>query len=186
MIVGVVGLNGSGKDTFAEYVVKKYGFVHKDLGQEIRNELKRLKKNHLDRNEMIKLGNDRRVEYGFDYWAAEAIKSTKKDLIITSVRNPKEVQKIVSSEGIVVEISANPKLRYERTVDRVKKDKSAHGDVSSFNEFKNKENKELRNIDPAKQQLIKCIKMAKYHVTNNSTKDVLYKKIDKLFKRLLI
>jgi adenylate kinase family enzyme len=39
MIVGIVGLNGSGKDTFADYIVKKYGFSHKDLGQEIRDEL---------------------------------------------------------------------------------------------------------------------------------------------------
>jgi adenylate kinase family enzyme len=78
MIVGVVGLNGSGKDTFAEYVVKKYGFIHKDLGQEIRDELKRLGRNHLDRSEMVKLGNDRRVEFGFDYWATKAINSTKK------------------------------------------------------------------------------------------------------------
>lgn len=186
MIVGIVGLNGSGKDTFADYVVKSYGFIHKDLGQEIRDELKRLGRNHLDRSEMIKLGNDMRVKFGFDYWAIKAINNVQNNLIITSVRNPKEVQRIVSSGGVIIEVSTNQKTRYERTVERVKKDPKAHGDIKSFNDFKNLENKELKNIDPAKQQLLKCIKMAKHHVTNNSSKDVLYKKIDKLFKRLLI
>jgi len=186
MIVGIVGLNGSGKDTFADYIVKKYGFEHKDLGQEIRNELKLLKKNHLDRNEMIKLGNDRRVEFGFDYWATRAINNTKENLILTSIRNPKEVQKIVSLGGVVIEVTANQKVRYDRTVERVKKDPTAHGDVKSFNEFKINELKELKNRDPSKQQLIKCMKMAKHHVTNNSSPEDFYKKIDKLFKKLLV
>ena len=35
MLIGIVGLNGSGKDTVAEYLVSHYNFVHKDLGQEI-------------------------------------------------------------------------------------------------------------------------------------------------------
>jgi len=186
MIVGVVGLNGSGKDTFANYVIKKYGFAHKDLGQEIRDELKKLKKNHLDRNEMIALGNERRVEHGFDYWATKAIESTPGNLIITSVRNPKEVQKIVSSGGVLIEIVANQKTRYERTVARVKKNSDTHGDVKSFSDFKVNELKELKNRDPSKQQLTKCIKMAKYHVSNNSSIEDLHKKIDKLFKKLLV
>jgi dephospho-CoA kinase len=186
MIVGIVGLNGSGKDTFAEYVIKKYGFAHKDLGQEIRDELKKLKRNHLDRNEMVILGNERRVEFGFDYWAKKAIESTTGNLIITSVRNPKEVQKIVSSGGVLIEIVANQKTRYDRTVSRVKKNSNTHGDVKSFSDFKVNELKELKNRDPSKQQLSKCIKMAKYHVTNNSSIEDLHKKIDKLFKKLLV
>ena len=186
MIIGIVGLNGSGKDTFADYVVKTYGFIHKDLGQEIRDELKRLGRNHLDRSEMIKLGNYMRVEFGFDYWAAKAINSTTKNLIITSVRNPKEVQKITMSGGVIIEISALPKTRYNRTVKRVKEDPTAHGDIKTFLNFLKNESKELKSIDPSKQQLLKCIKMAKYHVTNDSTQNVLYKKIDKLFKKLLV
>jgi dephospho-CoA kinase len=186
MIIGVVGLNGSGKDTFAEYIVKKYKFVHKDLGQEIRDQLRRFGRNHLDRNEMISLGNERRQRYGADYWVNRAIENVRGDMIITSIRNPAEIEKIVLCGGVVVEISANIKTRYARTVERVKTGPNTHGDIGSFEEFKGTEIKELENPDPSKQQLLKCIEMAKYHISNNLSINKLHKKTDELFKKLLV
>ncbi|MFA6268179.1 MAG: AAA family ATPase, partial [archaeon] len=69
MFLGIVGLNGSGKDTVAQYLVQKHNFVHEDFGQEIRDELKTLGKNYLDRIEMINLANERRAKFGHNYWA---------------------------------------------------------------------------------------------------------------------
>ncbi|MEK6958438.1 MAG: AAA family ATPase [archaeon] len=184
--MGVVGLNGSGKDTLAAYLKEKRDFAHKDLGQEIRDELKVLGKNSLDRNEMIALGNERRQKFGFDYWVKRAVDSLApaKDIIITSVRNPVEVEYIKSNKGIILTPFADLEVRYKRTVERVKSDSNAHGDVVSFEDFKLKEEKELRSDDPSKQQNLKCISMADYKLDNNGAPKQFFKEIDTLLKKL--
>ncbi len=185
MLIGVAGLNGSGKDTVAEYLVEKHGFAHRDLGQEIRDELKELGKNSLDRNEMIELGNERRARLGFGYWCRKAIESGKsKDLVITSIRNPAEVDEIRSRGGIIVEVFADQGTRFERTAARVRDKPGAHGDAISIGEFRAKEERELRSDDPAKQQLLKCISMAEYRLDNNGPFERLYAEIEDLLAEL--
>jgi dephospho-CoA kinase len=185
MLIGVVGLNGSGKDTFAKYLVDELGFAHKDLGQEIRDELKVLGRNHLDRNEMIVLGNERRQKFGYNYWCKRAIESLPpKNIIITSIRNPVEVDEIKSRGGVIVEVFADQRVRFDRTVVRVKSNLGLHGDAGSFEEFKEKEARELSNPDPSKQQLLKCISLADYRLDNNGSVAKLGKEISALFLRL--
>jgi dephospho-CoA kinase len=185
MLIGVVGLNGSGKDTVAKYLVQHYNFEHKDLGQEIRDELKKRGKNYLDRNEMIDLANEMRKKLGANYWCKRAIEALhSKNMVITSIRNPKEVDEIVSRGGKIVEIFAEQNARIERTVKRVNEKPGFHGDTKSPEHFKELEKKELTNTDPTKQQLIKTISMADYKLNNNGSLQDLYKEIEKLLKEL--
>ncbi len=181
ILIGVVGLNGSGKEEFARYLVIHHGFVHKDIGQEIRDELKKMGKDFLDRNLMIELGNERRKEFGLNYWCKLAMEGKRsKDLVITSIRNQGEIDEIVTNGGVVVEVFADQKIRFERTVERVRQDPSKHGDVGSFEDFKKTEEIELRNDDPSKQQLLDCIAAAKYRINNNRTHEQLYRKVEEL------
>lgn len=185
MLIGVVGLNGSGKDTVAQYLVERHNFSHKDLGQEIRDELVRLGRNSLDRSEMIALANEKRQELGFNYWCKRAIESVaSENLIITSIRNPSEIDEIKSRGGNVVEVFAEQKVRFYRTVERVKIDPKLHGDVKSFDEFMAKENLELTSTDPSKQQLLTCVSMAEYRLNNNGSFEELYKEIEELLPKL--
>ncbi len=185
MLIGIVGLNGSGKDTTAQYLVEHYGFAHKDLGQEIRDELKAHGKNSLDRKEMIALGNEMRQRHGFNYWCKRAIESLgSKDLVITSIRNPSEVEEIKSRGGIIIDIFADQKTRFDRTVARVKNDPNSHGDVGSLEDFRLKEEIELKSTDPAKQQLLKCISMADYKLDNNGSFEQLYGEFEAIFARI--
>ncbi|MFA5125650.1 MAG: AAA family ATPase [archaeon] len=186
MLLGIVGLNGSGKDTVAKYLIDNYNFSHEDFGQEIRDELKVLGKNHLDRNEMVLLANERRTKFGFNYWAKRLLAkhSPTENLVITSIRNPAEIDEIKSSGGVIVEVFAELPTRYARTVERVKKDSSAHGDVASFEEFKLKEERELTSTDPAKQQLLKCISSAQYKINNNGSVNELGKQVEDLLEKI--
>jgi len=186
MLLGIVGLNGAGKDTVAHYLVEKHGFFHKDFGQEIRDELKVLGKNSLDRNEMVFLSNERRQKFGFNYWAKRLLAgySKEKNLVLTSIRNPAEVDEIKSNGGVMIEVFADINTRFARTVERVKNDPSAHGDIVSFEDFKSKEERELKSADPSKQQLLKCIELAEYRLDNNGSVEELNIGIEKLFKKV--
>jgi dephospho-CoA kinase len=185
MLIGVVGKNGSGKDSVATYLVKNHGFAYKDLGQEIREELKKRGKNYLDRIEMIKLANEMRSKYGFNYWCKRAIDSVKsKDLVIISLRNPAAVDEIKSRGGVIIEIFADQDIRFRRTVQRVGESSKAHEDVQSFEDFKAKEIIELENTDPAKQQLNKCISMADYRLNNNGSIEQLDMEMEELLGKI--
>jgi len=186
MLIGVVGLNGSGKDTLAAYLKEKYAFAHEDFGQEIRDELKHLGKNHLDRNEMVLLANERRTKFGGDYWAKRLLAKHKpeENLVITSIRNPAEVELIKSKGAVIVEVFADIKTRYARTVERVKNDSTAHGDIVSFEDFKSKEERELASTNPAKQQLLKCISQATQRMDNNGSIKDLSKQVESFLVKL--
>jgi dephospho-CoA kinase len=185
LLLGIVGLNGSGKETLAEYLVLHHNFIFNDIGQEIRDELKAAGRNHLDRDEMIRLGNEKRQKFGLDYWCKKALNSVNsKDVVITSIRNLGEVEEILSRGGVIVEVFADQKTRFDRTVERVRSNPGKHGDVGSFGEFKAREMSELRNPDPHKQQLLDCIEAAKYKVNNNGSRDQLYKGIEGLMAQL--
>ncbi len=185
MLIGVVGLNGSGKDTFAKYLVERHGFAHRDIGKEVRDELERRERNQQDRNEMIKVANEMRHRFGASYWCRKALDGKKaENLVITSLRNPSEIEEIKSRGGAIVEVYADAEVRFERTMKRISIDPSSHGDVKSFESFLEMERKELENADPAAQQLLKCISMAEYRVDNNGSKEHLSKAVEGLLQEL--
>jgi dephospho-CoA kinase len=184
MLIGIVGLNGAGKGEFGSYLEERYGFANKDIGQMIRDELVKLGKDPQDRIEMQKLGTDRRVEFGLNYWVLKALKSANaKNTVITSVRNPAEANEILSRGGVIVEIHAEQMLRFGRTVERLSGNPTAHGEID-LEQFKLKERLEFENKDLSKQQMRRCIEMAKYRVENNGSREELHKKIDELLKSL--
>ncbi len=186
LIIGIVGLNGSGKDTVANYLAQKYDFIHKDFGAEIRDELKKLGKNYLDRIEMINLGNQRRKDFGADYWVIRLLEghTSNKNLVLSSIRNPSEAKKIIDNGGVLIEVYADIKTRFDRTVKRKQSDPTyQHGDVV-FKDFVKKEKLESKNTDPNKQQILYCINLAKYKLDNSSSLENLYNNIDKLMLEL--
>ncbi|MDD3159370.1 MAG: nucleoside monophosphate kinase [Candidatus ainarchaeum sp.] len=183
MLLGIVGLNGSGKDTFANYLVSKYNFSHKDIGQEIRNELKIAGKNYLDRDEMINHGNYMREKFGANYFSKKLINENKqKDLVISSIRNPCEAEELKKNNGKIIFIDSPLEIRFSRSVERSKL-KNSHGE-SDFIKFKELNDRELKNPDPKKQQLLKCIELKDYVINNSKDLNWLHSSIDDLIKKI--
>jgi dephospho-CoA kinase len=181
MLIGIVGLNGSGKDAVGKYLAARHNFACVDIGQVIRDDLRAMGRDFLDRKEMYNLANERRKEFGLWYWCRRAIEAAGgRDVVITSIRNQGEVEEILSRGGVVVEVFAGEETRFRRTSARVKADPNMHGNIRSFDEFKAAEAAEFRNRDLSKQQLELCIKAAQYRIDNNGTFDQLYEKIEDL------
>lgn len=181
LIVGITGTTGAGKGTAAEYLVKNKNFKHYSVGEFLEKELTRRKLKH-DRNNLRDVANELREKFGPDYITQklfEIAEKEKSDAVIESIRNPKEVEFIKSHGGFLIAITANQKLRYERI-----KLRKAEKDKVSFKEFQSQEKSEFQSKNKNAQNLPRCIKMADYKITNNSTFDNLNKKIEEVIDKM--
>jgi len=178
MIMGVTGKNASGKDVFADYLIKK-GFVHYSLSDILREELKKEGKESTREN-LIAKGNALREKFGAGILAkrvAEKIKKSK-NYIITSIRSPGEINELRKLEGfILIALEAPVELRFKREFERKKETA-----VKSIKEFKELEEKELRGNENS-QQLLKCIEMADETIINGSSLNDFYNKIEGVLTR---
>ena len=175
MIIGITGYYASGKDTVAHYLTKK-GFYSFSLSDEIRSEAQK-KKIKVTRNNLIQLGNELREKFGPSILAERVLNKLKphQDYIITSIRNPAEVQVLASDPAFVfISVTADRKKRFELLQQRAREE-----DPKTFEEFVEKEKLE-ESSDPHKQQLDKCNKLAKITIKNDGTLEELYTKVDKL------
>ena len=91
MIFGVTGYSCAGKEEFAKFL-KKEGFMHLSLSDEIKTSLKKGKK-RVTRKNLIERGNELRFNKGAGELAKRTKKKIKKgkDYVITSIRNKQEV-----------------------------------------------------------------------------------------------
>ncbi|MFQ6082476.1 MAG: AAA family ATPase [Candidatus Aminicenantia bacterium] len=172
-IIGITGTNGAGKGEAAKYLVTK-GYEYFSLSDEIREEL--VKKGiEINRDNLIKMGNELRKKFGSNILAKRVMQKVKEKAVIDSIRNPGEI-KYLRRQGnfILLNIDAPVELRYERIKKRGRKES-----VSTLEEFKKKEQEEMGNKENA-QQLLNCIKMADYTIINEGTLEELCKKLENI------
>lgn len=177
MIIGLTGSYGAGKDTVADYLVKK-GFVYHSLSDLLREELM-IRGQEISRENLIAIGNEIRKKFGGGELARRTLNKIKGDnevwALVVSIRNPDEVKVLRGLENFILWfVDAPPKVRYDRTVKRGRSD-----DFSSYEDFVAKEKME-NSADPGAQQLSKVAEMANRKIVNDGSLDDLYKKVDAL------
>lgn len=180
MIIGITGSYCSGKDTVAEYLVKKHNFIHYSLSDILREELKR-KDKKLTRDNLIKIGNTLREKFGYSILAKKVLEKCveNKNYVISSIRHPAEIEELKKRKDFyLIDIKAPAKLRFKRMLKR-----NRYGDVKTFKDFLKYEKLESQK-NGCGQQLELCKKKAIKSINNTGNIKNLYSKVDKLLAQL--
>jgi len=181
MILGIVGLIGSGKDTAADYISKKYGY-EKVSFRDIVHEVVAEKRLEPTRENMQKVARECRDKYGEDFFSKKVLEKGKalikkgKNVLFKEMRTAGDVQLLRDEFGKkmkVIVIEAGERTRF----DRMKK-RGRTGDPKTFEDFSRQQKKEeeLRFTD--------SLKFADIGVDNNGTKKELCLEIDGMMEGL--
>ncbi len=181
MIIGLTGKNAAGKGAAAAYLKKK-GFEYHSLSDVLRKEATARGMGHT-RDNLIKLGNELRKEYGASYLAKKINRKIQsshvEDFVVDSIRSPFEIEELrKNSDFTLVAVDAPAETRFKRLLKR-----NRLGDAKTPEEFKEQEERENLKND-SNQQLDACMKMADKVIINDTTLEDLYKKIDMLVREL--
>ena len=181
MIIGVTGMYAAGKDTVAEFLIKK-GFNHISLSDFLREEVKK-RGMTVTRDNLITTGNELRETHGHGVLGERALKRIKEkegDYAVTSIRHPAEAKALMKlGKFFLMEVRAPMKTRFARMTARGK----AENDPKTLKELAEKEKLESQSEGPG-QQLTNVIKMAQYVVMNDGTEKKLHQKMEKVLKDL--
>jgi len=179
VLLGFVGETGSGKDTFYQYIkktVKNTVFCFRfsnPLSEVLRIFVGKIKK-----EDQQWLGKILRERFGDDILAkaiARKIRGIKKGVIILNgIRYWEEFKMIKNLGGKIFYITASPKIRWHRLRKRGEK----KDDFSSFRKFLEREKAKTEILIP------KIGKKAEFKIENNSSRQVFYKKIREIMKKL--
>ncbi len=144
IIIGLSGTNGSGKDTIADLLVEKYGFLHADATKMLGDELDKRGLSH-ERINKSALSAEWRREHGMGVIVDKAVELYKQGdyagVIVGSLRHPGEVDRVHALGGKVIWVDADIKVRYDRVT---KNDRGRVEDRKSLEEFIEEQEREMR------------------------------------------
>jgi dephospho-CoA kinase len=117
LIIGVAGTNGSGKDTIAKVLSEKHDFYAASATDMLGAELTRRGLPH-ERENKRTVSAEWRREHGLGVIVDKAVEEAKTagytKLVVGSLRNPGEVDKVHELGGEVIWVDSDPRVRYDR------------------------------------------------------------------------
>ena len=173
VVIGVTSLARAGKDTFADYIVKKYGYKKFNMSDVLKEELIKQGKEPT-KNNMSLLGDELRKKFGEDIvmkMLFDRIIGEKK-VVITGIRSLKEIVFIRTKCDyfFLVAIEANKEIRFSRRKEN---------DPQTKKEFFARDERDIKN-----KGLGEVIELADYKIINNGTLEEFYKNIDKVMEEI--
>lgn len=147
-IIGLGGTNGSGKDTVGQILADKHGYLFISVTDLLRAEATR-RGQPVEREILREISAQWRRELGLGVLVDKAVaeyeitKDRYKGVVMASLRNPGEADRVHEMGGVVVWIDADPQTRY----DRIQVNKAARGraeeDNKTFEQFLAEEEEEM-------------------------------------------
>jgi dCMP deaminase len=174
MIIGLSGLNGSGKGEIVRFLEAR-SFHSLSLSDVIRREL-RAQGLEETRERMIEAGNGIRAAEGPGALAARLAASLEPDrnYAIDSIRHPAEVEvlRARAQNFRLIWAEADEQIRLERLRAR-----GRSGDPTTRRELQRLEGRELGSADPSAQQLLAVREVADFRIDNNGSLEELQRAI---------
>jgi dephospho-CoA kinase len=143
-IIGIGGTDGSGKDSLGLMLTERHGWMFISVTDILREEASK-RGIPLKRNTLREISSEWRREYGNGVLVDKAVENFKtrsneyKGLVMASIRNPGEADRILDLGGKVVWVDAEPKIRFERIASR----KRGSEDDVTLEEFLSEEKAQL-------------------------------------------
>ena len=181
MIVGLTCLPCSGGGSFAQLLVGK-GFEPLSYSDMLRAELREMGR-EVTREAMQELGNAIRAEFGAGELSKRLLAQidTKKNYVLTTIRNPAEIE-VLRQTGVfvLVHVDAPQEARYRRMTARAREK-----DPSDYEVFVALDKKELGEGQPENGlRIADCIKLADYKLINDGSLDDFGKKVEAFVQEL--
>lgn len=183
MIIGIVGTLGAGKGTVVAYLIEKYGFTHYSSSDLLINILEE-RGETVDRDGMSRVANELRAAnpagvpaLNFERYEAEDGAS---DAIFESLHSVPETEFIKEVGGIVLGVTADSDIRYERIVARG----SIKDNVTKEQFIAQQEREEKGSTDPNHHNIFSALQEADFRIENNGTLAELHAQVDAILAEL--
>jgi len=171
-IIGVAGANGSGKDTVGELLAKHHNYLFISVTDLLRQELVARGKT-TERANMRELSTEWRRQFGLGVLVDRAVEEYNKvrdqyaGVIMASLRNPYEADRVHELDGTVIWVDADPKIRFARVQ---KGQRGRIDDNKTFEQFVTEEEIEMHATGDAATLDMSAVKdRADVTIINNSS-----------------
>lgn len=171
---GVSGTNGSGKDTLGELLQEKHGFLFISVTDMLRKEA-RAREWPVEREQLRTISAEWRREHGLGVLIDKSVEHYEqlggdekyKGLVVASLRNHGEADRVHDLSGRVIWLDADPEIRYNRIFSRQRTSE----DNKTFDQFLAEEQAEMISTgDEATLDMSKVRDRSDIFITNNSEK----------------
>lgn len=148
-IIGLSGTNGAGKDAVGEIMAKTFGYYFISVTELLRDECRR-RGLPVERQYLSQISAEWRREHGLAVLVDRAIETFKalegdyRGLVMSSLRNPYEADRIHEVGGSLVWVDADPYLRYERIQRNAAVRARGGEDDKTFEQFQAEETAEMQ------------------------------------------
>ena len=147
-VIGLSGTNGSGKDTVGHILAEKHGYLFISVTELLRNEAKR-RDLPVERENLRMISAEWRRELGLGVLVDKALAEYEKDadkysgVVMASLRNPGEADRLHEFGGTMVWVDADPRVRYDRIQANAAHRDRAEEDNKTFEQFLAEEEAEM-------------------------------------------
>ena len=146
-LLGLSGTNGAGKDTVAELLASKHNYLFISVSDLLRDELL-TRGLSTERENMRELSAEWRREHGLGVLIDKAVELYEQKggddqyegLVVSSIRNPGEIDRIHDFHGELLWIDADTAVRFERITARNRAD-----DPQTLEEFEKQQEAEMQH-----------------------------------------